>query len=244
MSDFSDRGNGNGRKGRRHNGLPSNVDAERFVLGSILTGCVDFETVQHGLETSDFSLEMHRRIFSRMADLRARSETINRVTLANELMRLNELNNVGGLGYLVSLDDGMPQIPNIDSYLNILCKKAALREIIFAATHLRESALLEVDEPRELIEGMRRKLDQIGSTSPDTCDSVLAELPSTWKYEDTVRYLVDELIVEGAVTIWTGASGDGKSTLALAMAAAVAQGQSEVGLRRCLSGKPRVPALN
>ena len=47
-----------------------------------------------------------------MADLRARSETINRVTLANELMRLNELNNVGGLGYLVSLDDGMPQIPS------------------------------------------------------------------------------------------------------------------------------------
>jgi hypothetical protein len=229
MSDSNDRENGNGRKGRRHNGLPSNVDAERFVLGSILNGCVDFETVQHGLETSDFSLEMHRRIFSRMADLRARSETINRVTLANELMRLNELNNVGGLGYLVSLDDGMPQIPNIDSYLNILRKKAALREIIFAATHLRESALLELDEPRELLEGMRRKLDQIGRTSPDTCDSVLAELPSTWKYEDTVRYLVDELIVEGAVTIWTGASGDGKSTLALAMAAAVALGQSFLG---------------
>jgi hypothetical protein len=229
MSDSNDRGNGNGRKGRDHNGLPSNVDAERFVLGSILTGCVDFETVQRGLETSDFSLEMHRRIFSRMADLHARGETINRVTLANELMRLNELNNVGGLGYLVSLDDGMPQIPNVDSYLNILRKKATLRKIIFAATHLRDSALLEVDEPRELLEGMRRKLDQIGGTSPDTCDSVVAEIPSTWGYEDTTTYVVDGLVPEGALTIWTGASGDGKSTLAVAMAAAVAQGHTFLG---------------
>jgi replicative DNA helicase len=45
-----------------------NVDAERFVLGSILTGGTDFATVQRVLETGAFSLEIHRRIFSRMAD--------------------------------------------------------------------------------------------------------------------------------------------------------------------------------
>jgi RecA-family ATPase len=151
------------------------------------------------------------------------------VTLANELMRLNELIGVGGLSCLVSLDDGLPQIPNVDSYLNILRNKAAPREITFAAAHLRESAVLEMDNPRKLIEEMRRKLDEIGGSSPDTSDSVLAEVSSIWKYEDTTTYLVEELIVEKAVTIWTGESGDGKSTLALAMAAAVAQGQTFLG---------------
>src|SRR5579883_2102358 len=97
-------------------GLPANLDAERFVLGSILVDDTSFIQVAGNLEADDFSLEKHRRIFLRMSELYERGERIDRVTVANELMKQNQLESIDGLGYLVSLDDGLPTLANLDSY--------------------------------------------------------------------------------------------------------------------------------
>ena len=43
-------------------GLPANLDAERFVLGSILLNDTLYLQVAGALEPDDFSLEKHRRI--------------------------------------------------------------------------------------------------------------------------------------------------------------------------------------
>src|SRR5688572_20714711 len=91
-------------------GLPSNIDAERLVLGAILLDDNAYIQVAGALDIEDFSLEKHRRIFMRMHDLATRGERIDRVTLANELMKAGQLESVDGLSYLVSLDDGLPQI--------------------------------------------------------------------------------------------------------------------------------------
>ena len=92
-------------------GLPTNTDAERFVLGSILLDDSFYIQAAGTLEAGDFSLEKHRRIFQRMGELQDRGEKIDRITVANELMKFNELEACDGLSYLVSLDDGLPQIP-------------------------------------------------------------------------------------------------------------------------------------
>ena len=81
-------------------GLPTNVDAERFVLGSILLNDSLYIQAAGTLEPEDFSLEKHRRIFSRMGELYERGEKIDRVTIANELMKFSELEACDGLSYL------------------------------------------------------------------------------------------------------------------------------------------------
>src|SRR5437763_1515034 len=58
-------------------GLPVNVDAERFVLGSILLDDNLYIQAAGGLEPDDFSLEKHRRIFRRMGDLNERGEGVS-----------------------------------------------------------------------------------------------------------------------------------------------------------------------
>src|SRR6185437_8243407 len=88
-------------------GLPANPDAERYVLGSVLLDDSVYLQVAGMLEPDDFSLEKHRRIFGRMKDLYDRSEHIDRVTLADELMRQGQLESVDGLSYIISLDDGL-----------------------------------------------------------------------------------------------------------------------------------------
>jgi len=123
-------------------GLPVNLDAERFVLGSILLDEAMYVQAAGTLEPDDFSLEKHRRIYRRMGELQERGEKIDRVTVANELMKFNELEACDGLSYLVSLDDGLPQLPNLDSYIRIVKDKSILRRIIFASQNMMSRCLM------------------------------------------------------------------------------------------------------
>jgi len=143
-------------------GLPTNVDAERFVLGSILLDDSFYIQAAGSLEPEDFSLEKHRRIFKRMGDLHERSEKIDRITVANELMKANELEACDGLSYLVSLDDGLPQLPNVDSYIRIVKDKSVLRRIILASQHMINRCLLDAEEPDEILAGAEETLLKLG----------------------------------------------------------------------------------
>jgi replicative DNA helicase len=143
-------------------GLPTNVDAERFVLGSILLDDTLYVEAAGTLEADDFSLEKHRRIFKRMGELQERGEKIDRITVANELLKLNELEACDGLSYLVELDDGLPQIPNLDSYIRIVKDKAVLRRIVFAAQHMMNRALAGEEEPDEILAGAEETLLKLG----------------------------------------------------------------------------------
>ena len=145
-------------------GLPTNVDAERFVLGSVLLDDTLYVQAAGTLEAEDFSLEKHRRIFKRMGELQDRGERIDRITVANELMKFNELEACDGLTYLVSLDDGLPQIPNLDSYIRIVKDKAVLRRIIFASQHMMNRCLLGEEEPGEILAGAEETLLKLGDS--------------------------------------------------------------------------------
>jgi replicative DNA helicase len=114
------------------------------------------------LDPDDFSLEKHRRIFRRMGELHERGERIDRITVANELMKFNELEACDGLGYLVSLDDGLPQIPNLDSYIRIVKDKAILRRIIFASQNMMNRCLLGEEHPDEILAGAEETLFKLG----------------------------------------------------------------------------------
>ena len=143
-------------------GLPANIDAERFILGSVLLNDARFIEIAGSIVEDDFQLEKHRRIFSRMMQLHERGEKIDRVTVANELQRYNELQAVDGLSYLVSLDDGLPHISNLESYIRIVRDKAMLRRIILASQHLMNRALLGEEDPGTILAGAEETLLRLG----------------------------------------------------------------------------------
>src|SRR5712671_3890143 len=146
-------------------GLPSNADAERFVLGSILLNDTFYLQVAGAIEPNDFSLEKHRRIFARMKDLYGRGERIDRVTLAEELMKQGQLESVDGLGYLVSLDDGLPEITNLDSYVRIVRDKAMLRKLIFSSQRIIDRCLIGEDEPDTILASAEESLLKLGEAN-------------------------------------------------------------------------------
>jgi replicative DNA helicase len=145
-------------------GLPANIDAERFVLGAILMDDTNFVQVAGMLDVEDFSLEKHKRIFLRMQELAVRGETIDRVTVANELMKHGQLESCDGLTYLIELDNGLPQIFSVESYMRIVKDKSVLRRIIFTSQKLIDRALIGDEDPDEILAGAEETLLKLGET--------------------------------------------------------------------------------
>jgi len=146
-------------------GLPASVESERLVLGSILLDDSSFISVAGTVDTEDFSLEKHRRIFERMRELSDRGEKIDRITLANELMRQGQLEAVDGLAYLVSLDDGLPRIYNLDSYVQLIKSKALLRRTIFTCQKIMDRALLAQEDPSAIVGDAEESFLRLGDTA-------------------------------------------------------------------------------
>lgn len=144
-------------------GLPANLDAERFVLGSILLNDLLLPQVAAAVSLDDFSLEKHRRIFARMLDLSGRGELVDRITVANELMKQGQLESVDGLGYLVSLDDGLPEIANLDAYVGIVSETALRRKLIFAHQRSIEGLLLQETSVLESIDASEQNISKLRS---------------------------------------------------------------------------------
>jgi len=154
-------------------GLPSNVYAERMVLGSILLNDAAFVAVASALLADDFSVEKHRKIFRRMLELNEREERIDRVTLANELMKFGELESVDGLSYLVSLDEGLPELYNLDSYVQIVKEKAVLRELIYSSQEIMQRCYMGEESPSGIISAAQTSLLKL-SESQTKADLVSA----------------------------------------------------------------------
>ena len=170
-------------------GLPANIDAERFILGSVLLDDSRFVEIAGVLNNDDFALEKHRRIFTRMNDLHARDEHIDRVTLANELLKYNELESVDGLSYLISLDDGLPHISNLDSYVKIVRDKATLRRIAIGAQQLMNRALMAEDDPGEVLAGAEETLLKLGESR--TAKGLATPLEVIQNYEGGLNAFLD-----------------------------------------------------
>jgi replicative DNA helicase len=143
-------------------GLPCNLDAERFLLGSIVMDDSRFAEVAGALKAEDFSQEKHRRIFQRMIELSERGEHIDRVTVANELRDRGELESCDGVSYLVSLDDGLPRLFNLDSYVRIVQEKSTLRQAIFGAQRLMSRCLMQESSSSEILADAEAFLAKLG----------------------------------------------------------------------------------
>src|SRR5690348_5357963 len=114
-------------------GLPASPEAERSILGAILLDNLAYNQAAEHLRPDDFSLDSHRRIYSRMVDLAESSRPIDMITLIEELERRKELEAIGDVGYVSGLVDGVPDRPSIEHYIRIVRDKALLRGLIHAA---------------------------------------------------------------------------------------------------------------
>jgi replicative DNA helicase len=131
--------------------LPANVEAERSILGAILLDNLAYNQAAEHLRPDDFSLDSHRRIYSRMVDLAESSRPIDMITLIEELERRKELAAIGDVGYVSGLVDGVPDRPSIEHYIRIVRDKALLRGLIHAANAAIAKAADQSDPAEDIL---------------------------------------------------------------------------------------------
>jgi replicative DNA helicase len=141
--------------------LPANVEAERSILGAILLDNLAYNEAAEHLKPEDFSLDSHRRIFTRMVDLSESSRPIDMITLVEELDRRKELEAIGDVGYISGLVDGVPDRPSIEHYIKIVRDKALLRGLIHAANAAIARASDQSDPAEEILNDAEAAIFQL-----------------------------------------------------------------------------------
>ncbi len=166
-------------------GMPSSVEAEKMVLGSVLLrGTECFEIVCGIVRRADFSMEKHQKIWNRMESLNERQGAIDLITVSEELRNHGELESVDGLSYLVSLDDGMPLISNIEAYATMVREAASLRRIALLCQQTMNRALMRQETSEQIIGSHVPAMLEIetsgGAPEWETITDVVKNYPGGW----------------------------------------------------------------
>ena len=91
--------------------LPSNLDAERSILGAVLLDNNSLNTAIESLKAEDFFLPQHRHVFTQMIALADAQQAIDLVTLTEELHRCGELEASGGAPISLRWSTAYPAFP-------------------------------------------------------------------------------------------------------------------------------------
>ncbi len=121
--------------------MPHSVEAEQSVLGALMLDNSKLDSIVSIITENDFYRQDHRVIFRMMLALQESGQPLDVITLSEELHKHNELDRVGGLGYLVDMANNTPSAANIAAYANIVRERSTLRQLIEAAQEISKSGM-------------------------------------------------------------------------------------------------------
>ena len=228
--------------------LPANVEAEKAVLASILLNEDNLALVSEILKPTDFYVPTHQTIYSSIINLAHNNKKIDLVTLQNDLEEKNELDNVGGLQFLIELQEDIPAVGLASQHAKIVKDKAILRELISSAANIITACYKQNQEDIDTVLDLAEKnIFQISNkrTTPSFAQLDIW-LKKTFDHLNTVRGMregltgipsgfakFDEMtsgMQRGDLLILAARPSMGKTTLAMNIAINAAKAGHAVGV--------------
>ncbi len=131
--------------------LPASLQAERSVLSALLLNSQQAIRICEILSADDFYTPAHKVIFQVMIDLEKQNKQVDLVTLQDELSKRDKLEAVGGIIYLVSLQEDIPSIGLIEQHAQIVKEKAILRELINSSAKIISQCYNQEDRSVDVV---------------------------------------------------------------------------------------------
>lgn len=128
---------------------PHNLEAEQSILGGLMVDSYAWDQVSSVLTEEDFYKIAHRKIFAVIAELQAKSQPIDIITVSNLLTEKRELEAIGGPSYLAEVMNSTPTAAHIETYAKIVQEKSLLRRLILMSGEIIEKAYVESYETVE-----------------------------------------------------------------------------------------------
>jgi len=162
--------------------MPSNIEAEQAVLGSLLLSKEKYPEVDALINASDFESEAHREIYDCIKTLADEGKGIDHITVSKQLDRKNSLQRVGGVDYLKELQKVPVSALAADSYATLVKDqsidrnlKNVLQELIKTSDDPQgktsdeilneaEAKIFELSENRTKNDSLKKIEEFVGST--------------------------------------------------------------------------------
>ena len=142
------------------NKLPSNIEAEQALIGSILVNNDIIDEISNLLKAEKFFDPVHKKIFKVIESLNNKGMIANPITLKNYFENLNELDEVGGAEYLVKLTRFSSSSKQATDYAKIVHENFVKRELLEISNVISEDSLdIDLDKSSEnIIEDAEKSL--------------------------------------------------------------------------------------
>lgn len=147
--------------------LPSDGDSERLVLGACLNDADAVQQVVDTVQPEDFSAELHRVIYRSILELFHSGRHVDRETVAKDLRKSGQLEKVGGLTFLITLE--CPALVGLNTYLRYMRETAIVRRGILEAGALIDSLLCYKHDSGAIL-ATAEKLVHVLSAAKDKSD--------------------------------------------------------------------------
>ncbi len=134
---------------------PHNLEAEQSILGGLMVDPFAFDEISGVINEDDFYKVAHRKIYSAITELSAKSQPIDIITVSNLLTDKKELDAIGGPAYLAEVMNSTPSAAHIATYAKIVHEKSLLRMLIHMSGEMVEKAY---DESYDSVESF---LDEV-----------------------------------------------------------------------------------
>jgi len=140
---------------------PYSQDAEEAALGAVLINPESYFAIASFLRPEDFFILRHQYIWEAMTRLSERNETIDLLTVREELRAQNRLNDIGGAGYLTQLTLNVPTSVHAEVYGRLVERAAVRRRLLAAADEIRGLAMDETLSLDKVVGDAEGKLFQV-----------------------------------------------------------------------------------
>lgn len=140
---------------------PNDSQAEQAVLGTMLVNKDAVLTVVEILKPEDFYRNEHAEIYSAILDLYEKGEPIDLLTLKAQLEVRGKYDVTNGFEYLVSLNNPLYSISNVESYARIVEEKAILRRLIDSANEISKLSYNQNEVVSDVLELAEQRIFSI-----------------------------------------------------------------------------------
>jgi len=174
---------------------PSNVAAEKSVLGSMM---LDERAVAEAVTTlkeRSFYIPGHRLIFSAIVSLFDAQKSIDLISVATTLQTQGSLEKAGGEEYLAQLTESVPTTANIEFYAKSVQDKYIVRELILASQTIVADCYRGELETAELLGSAEKKVFDIAQSGTKGDFAKISDMML-----DTIEYLEELSKKKGNVT--------------------------------------------
>lgn len=140
---------------------PTDIEAEKAVLGAMMKSADAVADVIDVLHPEDFYLTEHREIFKAMVEMFRKSIGIDLMTVYSELKTRQTIELVGGMTYLSKLVDDAVTFSNAKYYAATVVNKSNMRQLIAEADKIKDAAFSEELPPEDILDSAEQRIMDI-----------------------------------------------------------------------------------